>query len=189
MADLTARPDRRTRIADAALDLAADGGNRAVTHSGVDRYLDLPKGSTSYYFRTRRELLDAALTHLTAMSAASFETAHADDHAHGSAADVVGRYLHTLTTTRARDVRARFALVSDAAHDADLAAALRDSLFSRPRAIALFTALGSFDAESDAADLLVFCEGIAATHLFSGVSQTTSELAAAVRRRFELTSQ
>ncbi|MCF8606264.1 TetR family transcriptional regulator [Gordonia sp. HY442] len=190
MADLTARPDRRTRIADAALDLAADGGNRAVTHSGVDRYLDLPKGSTSYYFRTRRGLLDAALTHLTATSAASFVTSRRFDAPHeADAADVVGRYLHTLTTSRTRDVRARFALASDAAHDADFAAALRDSLCSRPGAVALFTALGASDAESDAADLLVFCEGVAATHLFSGVSQTTAELTSAVRRRFELTSQ
>lgn len=185
MPDLTDSPDRRTRIADTALDLAADGGNRAVTHHGVDRRLDLPKGSTSYYFRTRRDLLRAALSHLTAASATSFETAHRSH----SAAQVIGEYLHTLTTSRTRDIRARFALAPDAVHDDQLATALRDSLFSRPAATALFAELGSPDAEADAADLLVFCEGVAASHLFSGVSQDTSALTAAIGRRFELMSQ
>ena len=51
--------ERRTAICEAVLDLAAEGGNRAVTHGAVDRRLDLPKGSTSYYFRTKRALLEA----------------------------------------------------------------------------------------------------------------------------------
>lgn len=185
MADLTEHTDRRRAIADAALDLAADGGNRAVTHGAVDRMLDLPKGSASYYFRTRRALLDAALAHLAAASSASFATSVTDP----DPAAVIGGYLHTLTTTRSRDVRARFALAPDAAHDDDLGARLRDALFSRSAATALFVATGSADPEADADDLLVFCEGVAATHLFAGAGQTARSISEAVRRRFGLTSQ
>ncbi|MCF8610795.1 TetR family transcriptional regulator [Gordonia sp. HY285] len=181
--------DRRAQIADAALDLAAQGGNRAVTHSAVDRLLDLPKGSTSYYFRTRRALLDAALAHLTATSGASFEASAGPGPADTDPAALIGRYLHTLTTSRRRDVHARFALAPDAAHDHALADSLRDSLFSRSGAVALFTALDAADPESDADDLLVFCEGVAASHLFSGTSPSAAALTAAVRRRFVLTSQ
>ncbi|WOC14378.1 TetR/AcrR family transcriptional regulator [Gordonia sp. MP11Mi] len=187
-------PDRRTQIADAALDLAARGGNRAVTHSGVDGLLDLPKGSTSYYFRTRRALLDAALAHLTATSSASFEASTgpdraATDPAVADPAGAIGRYLHTLITTRTRDVRARFALAPDATHDDDLVRSLHNCLFSRPAAVALFTALDADDPESDADDLLVFCEGVAASHLFGGAPRSAASLAAAVHRRFVHTSQ
>ncbi|MDR2280740.1 MAG: TetR family transcriptional regulator [Gordonia sp. (in: high G+C Gram-positive bacteria)] len=179
MADV---PDftRRDAICDAALDLAAEGGNRAVTHSGVDRRLGLPAGSTSYYFRTRRALLDAAVRRLTEQSRAAFAALDPTD-----PAEAVGAYLHTLVTDRSRDVRARFALASDTSHDPDLRNDLGHCLFSRDGATALFASLDSPEPSSDAADLLVFCEGIAASHLF-GATPTPAELTAAVRRRFRL---
>ncbi|QRY63931.1 TetR family transcriptional regulator [Gordonia sp. PDNC005] len=179
MADV---PDltRRDAICDAALELAADGGNRAVTHSGVDRLLELPTGSTSYYFRTRRALLDGAVRRLTDQSRAAFAAL-----APAYPAEAVGAYLHTLVTDRSRDVRARFALASDTSHDHELRNDLAHCLFSRDGATALFASLGSPTPAADAADLLVFCEGIAASHLF-GATPTPAELTAAVRRRFGL---
>ncbi|GAA4642175.1 hypothetical protein GCM10023197_05780 [Gordonia humi] len=180
MPDTTAALDRRELICDAAIGLAAAGGNRAVTHSGIDRTLALPKGSVSYYFRTRRALLSATLARLTARSATAFDAASADT----DPAETIGRYLADLFVERADDVRARFALASDAAHDHELAVALRDCLFSSAAAVALFTALGSPTPEDDAADLLVFCEGTAATVLFSGRTPSADEIASAVRRRF-----
>lgn len=48
-------------IADAALEIIAEEGARSLSHRAIDRRLALPLGSTSYYFRTRRALLDAAV--------------------------------------------------------------------------------------------------------------------------------
>jgi DNA-binding transcriptional regulator YbjK len=52
-----AEVDRRTLIADVALRLLGQLGARGLTHRAVDREAGLPPGSTSYYCRTRRDLL------------------------------------------------------------------------------------------------------------------------------------
>lgn len=49
--------DRRTQIAEAGVRLVASQGVRALTHRAIDAELGLPTGSTSYYARSRRELL------------------------------------------------------------------------------------------------------------------------------------
>ena len=48
---------RRERIADAGIRLVATGGPHALTHLKVDAEAGLPRGSTSYYARTRRDLV------------------------------------------------------------------------------------------------------------------------------------
>ncbi|WP_135850954.1 TetR/AcrR family transcriptional regulator [Serinibacter arcticus] len=53
--------DRPIRIADAALQLIAASGLHAVTHRAIDARLDLPAGTTSYYARTRAELITRAV--------------------------------------------------------------------------------------------------------------------------------
>ena len=55
---------RRAEIADAAIDTLARDGMRGLTHRAVDRAAGLPDGSVSYYFRTRRALLQATLERL-----------------------------------------------------------------------------------------------------------------------------
>ena len=47
---------RREQIADAGVRLIARGGIRRLTHLQVDAEADLPRGSTSYYARTSRDL-------------------------------------------------------------------------------------------------------------------------------------
>lgn len=47
----------KTRVLDAAIDLLATGGLRALTHVRVDERAGVAKGSTSNYFRTRAALL------------------------------------------------------------------------------------------------------------------------------------
>jgi hypothetical protein len=63
-------------IADAAIGLLAAEGMRGLTHRTVDRAADLPKGSTSYYFRTRQALLQArsSASPTTPLLVASHET-------------------------------------------------------------------------------------------------------------------
>lgn len=51
-------------VADAALEVLAAEGGRALTHRAVDRHAGLPQGSASNYFPTREALLTAALRRL-----------------------------------------------------------------------------------------------------------------------------
>lgn len=70
--------DRRGQIVAGAIELIATRGIRALTHRGVDTLLELPSGSTSYYFRTRHALIEAVADAITARSRADFATIHTD---------------------------------------------------------------------------------------------------------------
>lgn len=59
------KPDRRTALLDATLTLIGEGGLSAVTHRAVEAAAGLPHGSTTYYFKTRQQLIDAAVDRLT----------------------------------------------------------------------------------------------------------------------------
>ena len=48
---------RRRELCDAAIEVLAQHGSRGLTHAQVDRYANVPEGTTSYYFRTRAALL------------------------------------------------------------------------------------------------------------------------------------
>lgn len=61
--------DRRTRIADAVIHTLAEHGGRGLTHRAVDERAGLPTGSTSYYVRTRAELLACAVPRLAELDA------------------------------------------------------------------------------------------------------------------------
>lgn len=50
---------RRRELCDAAIELIADSGIRALTHRAVDKQIGLAEGTTSGYFRTRDALLRA----------------------------------------------------------------------------------------------------------------------------------
>ncbi|HZV49336.1 MAG TPA: TetR family transcriptional regulator [Candidatus Dormibacteraeota bacterium] len=71
---MTAAGDRRRRLLDAALEVAAAGGLRALTHRAVDARAGLSAGSTSYYFRTRLALLDALARHIGQLDAEDLAT-------------------------------------------------------------------------------------------------------------------
>lgn len=55
---------RREQIADAGIRLIARNGVRAMTHLAVDEEAGLPRGSTSYYARTRRALTTLVVNRL-----------------------------------------------------------------------------------------------------------------------------
>lgn len=151
--------ERRTAICEAVLDLAAEGGNRAVTHGAVDKRLDLPKASTSYYYRTRADLLAAAIGRLRERSREEFDRAVPRAVDPETAADAMAAQLHLLLTDRRRDALARYALAPDAQAEG-LAADLATCLFSVPLASGLFAALGTVDPDRAAADLVSLLEGL-----------------------------
>ncbi len=176
--------ERRTTICEAALDLAAEGGNRAVTHGAVDKRLGLPKGSTSYYYRTRTDLLTAAIGRLRERSRAAFDADLPGTVDPDAAADLMARQLHLLLTDRRRDALARYALAPDAAAEG-LAADLATCLFSVPLATGLFAALGTVEPGRAAADLVSLLEGLLFDRLYGArsmaPSRTTQESLADLR--------
>lgn len=59
------KSSRRERMADAVIRLMGEKGAREVTHRKVDKFLELPEGSTSSYFRRLSDLLYAGLARLS----------------------------------------------------------------------------------------------------------------------------
>ena len=65
--------DRKTLIADAAIALLGSAGAKGLTHRAVDAQAGLPAGSTSFYCRTRHELLTLALLRHAALDMADLQ--------------------------------------------------------------------------------------------------------------------
>lgn len=61
---MTEAVTRRQQLTDAAISILAQAGMRGLTHRAVDEIAGVPTGSCSYYFRTRRALLQAAVERL-----------------------------------------------------------------------------------------------------------------------------
>ncbi|TCN54946.1 hypothetical protein EV641_104211 [Rhodococcus sp. SMB37] len=156
------RSSRRDLICDAALDLVAEGGNHALTHRGIDTRLELARGSTSYYYRTRHSLVSAAIAHLTRRSSESFRAAlpAVPLRTVEEASALITDQLETLIVDRRRDVLARYSLAVDASGDDELRAALASCLFSRPAATVLMDSLGAGDPDGAARDLITLLEGV-----------------------------
>lgn len=107
--------ERRTRIADAALQLLAREGARGLTHRAVDVALELPNGSTSYYYRTRSALLLAAAERLLQLDTADLGRVPADT---AGVASLLERWLSPAGRLRSL---ARMELLLAAARDPELA--------------------------------------------------------------------
>ena len=159
--------DRRTAIADAALGVIAHDGLRALTHRAIDSALGYPAGSTSYYFRTKSDLLAAVAARLVELSRASFLEIAVDE---TDVATVVAKYLHTALTHRMIELRARYALMLDPAVAPDVRTVLARSLFSLERARALF------DEPAHGDGLVSLCEGLIADVVFG--RRTSKDVAA-----------
>lgn len=158
--------DRRERIADAVLDIVSANGIRALTHRAVDRHLDLPTGSTSYYFRTKRELLVAAVEHLTERSRRDFERSRLTRPRPGELPAVaqlsadIGAALDAMLAGRTRDIRVRYALALEMVHDKEIQQSLATGIFSQELSATLVRELGSADPEVDGRNFVALCEGL-----------------------------
>lgn len=119
--------DRRTLIADAAIALLGTVGARGLTHRAVDAQAGLPAGSTSFYCRSRLELLTLALLRHAALDMADLE-ADAKAHANraGSLDDFIDglskRVADWLSPSKRERLVARFELFLIASRDPELAA-------------------------------------------------------------------
>ncbi|GHD05062.1 TetR/AcrR family transcriptional regulator [Zhihengliuella salsuginis] len=156
--------DRRDAIAEAVLELVSHGGARALSHGAIDTHLGLPRGSSSYYFRTRTHLISAAADRLIERSRAQFSalaTTLPRAPTARQAAEAIAGYADHLATRRVDEVRARFALAPEV-DDPSVHQRLTRTFFSPGAAAALCEALGHPDPAASARGLLAYLEGVTA---------------------------
>lgn len=144
--------DRRAAIGDAAIALVAEQGLRALTHRAVDRALELPAGSTSYYARTRRQLIELMVHRLAGRTMTDMAPVSGP-----------GELLDRLAE-RAADHRVRYALMIDLAGDESLHPLLTTASPARAAfltaAESTLTAAGVADPARHAPGLIALVDGL-----------------------------
>ncbi|MFT3877840.1 MAG: TetR family transcriptional regulator [Propioniciclava sp.] len=166
--------ERRTAIAEAGVRLLASRGVRALTHRAVDAEAGLPAGSTSYYARTRRDLIGLIIQHLAERTEVDLGAHHFDGELTvDSVADALRAGLDA-TLRRADDHKARLILLLECDGDPDL----RDSLSTRPQvrqgfvttATQILAQLGVEDADARALDLIGLLDALLMQRIVRGAS-------------------
>ena len=182
--------DRRAAMADAAIAIIGGRGLRALTHRAVDEALALPDGSTSYYLRTRRALLERVVGRLAERTAADLravqDSAHISAQVSGRdaagadrtvgagrlAAELelpdrldalsgrAGALLDRMIGVRRVDSLARYALTVELATDPGLHRSLIAGQPLREMAAGALSALGAPDAATQALDLVSMTDGL-----------------------------
>jgi AcrR family transcriptional regulator len=173
---VTSGAERPRLLADAAISVIAGSGMRALTHRAVDAAAGLPSGTTSYHYRTRRELLRAVLNRVAADNAEQLAeipgppTDLTEAPVPSSAADritearslalrcaifVDGRLSAGRSTTLAR-----MACEIEVASDPELRDILHAGDRFRPLAVAAVTRLGSTTPGPDGHGLVSLLDGI-----------------------------
>ncbi|MFI6279713.1 TetR/AcrR family transcriptional regulator [Streptomyces sp. NPDC050988] len=165
--------DRRTLLADAALDVLADEGIRGLTHRAVDRRAAMPPGTTSAYFRTRAALLTGLVTRLVQLDQAELQTMAEELPPLRTAVELVdGMVLlarQRLTGEGRRRSLARYACAVESVRDREL----REILVARENAgrdaVRVFLAAhGVTDVENRTHILLTCIDGLVFDRLVSG---------------------
>ncbi|OIJ87905.1 TetR/AcrR family transcriptional regulator [Streptomyces colonosanans] len=165
--------DRRTLLADAALDVLADEGIRGLTHRAVDRQAALPPGTTSAYFRTRAALLIGLVTRLVQLDQVELQTMAEHLPPIRTAEELVdGMVLLTrqrLTGEGRRRSLARYACAVESVRDPELREILVPRENAGREAVRLFLAgQGVTDVENRTHTLLTCIDGLVFDRLVSG---------------------
>jgi len=118
--------DRKTLIADAAIELLGTLGARGLTHRAVDTQAELPAGSTSFYCRTRLDLLALTLRRHAALDLADLELdaqrmTQAPLSANGLVDLLIARVADWLSPPKRNRLVARFELFLMASREPELA--------------------------------------------------------------------
>lgn len=149
---------RREQIGDAGVRLIARDGVHALTHLHVDTEAGLPRGSTSYYARTRRDLLTLVVNRLSEGSQSDIADViiPASLHRHEAAGIAADILAHMARRSDAQ--AARGALLFELRDDAELREALTAKAPVREPLTRLaeqvLTSAGVSDAATRAPDLV-----------------------------------
>ncbi|MFB6821031.1 TetR/AcrR family transcriptional regulator [Streptomyces virginiae] len=193
--------DRRTLIADTAIDLVAAAGLRGLTHRAVDGAAELPAGSTSYYFRTRTALIGACYARLAELDLGDVGDLGGEEapppppgpapvDRETAAAALAGLLHRWLTVGRARQL-ARFELSLEAARNPELEADFhRAGQGARARAAGILAALGARRPEEAAELLVAWTDGLLYDRLAGALARSRpapdlAELTSITRRMLD----
>ena len=156
--------DRRQRIANAGIALIARGGTHRLTHRAVDAEAGLPNGSTSYYARSRRDLIRLVMEQLSAESQADLTNIEVPGKLTvRQATDLVGRLAERLILNGDAQA-ARFSLMFEVRDDDELRreltvdAPVRSSFDEK--AVKLLRALGATDPEGTASEFVALVDAV-----------------------------
>ncbi|MEU7586694.1 TetR/AcrR family transcriptional regulator [Micromonospora sp. NPDC049230] len=200
---MTARANRIATLTDAAIELIADGGMRALTHRAVDGRAGMPPGTTSAYLRTRQALIEAVVGRLAERDRADLArhdlpigppppTAASrldGDDLDGLAAGVAEVLDRWLTTGRSRAL-ARYACLLEAVHRPELRGILQHGTGLRVQARDLLTRAGAADPDRQGDQFVAFVDGLLFDRLVGagalsapppGSAASRADLGAAVR--------
>jgi AcrR family transcriptional regulator len=153
---------RSEAIANAAVELVAEGGSHALTHRAIDRRLGLPEGTTSNYARTRRELVRMVIDRVAEIANLRPPMTSVPTSVTEAVSQLVTAFEQTVD--RAVDTPARMALLIDCLSDPDLHELLTTKSPVRAKllieATELLTALSVLDPELRANDLIGVLNGL-----------------------------
>ena len=156
--------DRRQRIANAGIALIARGGTHRLTHRAVDAEAGLPNGSTSYYARSRRDLIRLVMEQLSAESQADLTNIEVPEKLTvQQATELVGRLTKRLILNGDAQA-ARFALMFEVRDDDELRreltvdAPVRSSFDEK--AVKLLRTLGATDPEGTASEFVALVDAV-----------------------------
>jgi len=171
---------RRIRLADAAITTLAREGSRGLTHRAVDRTAGVPEGSTSYYFRTRLDLLRAIVRRMSDLDTASVPAlAHADGE---EFAEAFTAAVHGLVTDGRERQLARYELTLESTRRPELREALlANAVPIHDRLTEQLAALRVRDPEDRARELLVLLEGLLFSRLTAADTAPAPQSLDAVR--------
>ncbi len=175
---------RRDDIAQAAMELVAEGGSRALTHRRIDRRLGIPQGTTSNYARTRRDLILMVAQHIASIAQLREPAAPLPRTIDEATKQLVNAF--EKVAARAIDTRARMALTIDCQRDPELDAILTTDSPVRAtigqQARQLLDGLGIPDSEQRAIDLIAIMNGLFYDRLLGyGVLGPPADAAAILR--------
>lgn len=183
---MTAAQLRRQRIADATIAVLAERGGRGLTHRAVDETAGLPAGSTSYYLRSRADLLSAAVARLAELDAAALERAAAEEDPSLYLAAVVSHSLHGDGRQR---TLARYELVLEAGRRPELHSTLAAGTdLLTGHLTRLLRSDATPGAEVRARDVLAFLDGLILANVTRPAPerQSAADVGAALTRVFGL---
>lgn len=149
-------------IADSAIEVVARDGVRALTHRAVDSEAGLPSGSTSYYCRTRSQLLALTVDRLTSLLRGFVEVSGILELASSDAEDVLSTLtgmIDGLLADYRGELAARSALIMELTGKEDTTD-LVSSLLDPTDLAGALAAAGLRDPALAALDLLTVYEGL-----------------------------
>lgn len=129
-------PDRRTQIAEAGVRVLASRGVRALTHRAIDEELGLPTGSTSYYARSRRELISLIVDLLADRTEGEIIASRLPETITPAVVAELLVAAMDAASERPEDLRARLLLLLECHGDPEF----RDRLVTRPAVRSAFIA-------------------------------------------------